>query len=250
MKNHFYISYAGNKRNEVNDIYNNLNLEGIDTIIEPFCGTSAISYYLWTKHPELTFILNDNNKYLLEMYNIIIDDVKLDEFEKTINETYLPIIKHKEEYNKVVKQNNIYGWFISSKYYSIRPGLFPLNNPFNLINIKQQPIYDFYKKANIQFLNEDGILTYNKYKTQSNNLIIMDPPYLQTCNDFYKNKDVNIYEYLYDHNIKNEKAKIYLILENIWIIKLLFKDLVKSTYDKIYQTSKKNTNHIIVYNKL
>ena len=88
MKNHFYIGYAGNKRQEVEIIYNSLNLSNITTIIEPYCGTCAISYYIWLKHPNLKFILNDNNIYLKEIYEIIKDDVKCIEFEKIINEQY------------------------------------------------------------------------------------------------------------------------------------------------------------------
>ena len=41
MKNHFLISYAGNKRNECENIFNYckflLNNNEIDTIVEPFC---------------------------------------------------------------------------------------------------------------------------------------------------------------------------------------------------------------------
>jgi site-specific DNA-adenine methylase len=45
MKNHFYISYFGNKRNEVIDIVKCIpKLETYEKIIEPFCGSCAISY--------------------------------------------------------------------------------------------------------------------------------------------------------------------------------------------------------------
>jgi site-specific DNA-adenine methylase len=77
MNNHFYMSHFGNKRNEAENFYNSIDLSQIKTIIEPFAGTSAISYFIWTKNPDLKFILNDNNKYIIEMYNIIKDDEKL-----------------------------------------------------------------------------------------------------------------------------------------------------------------------------
>ena len=51
MKNHFYFPYVGNKREEVEYILNNLNLDNITTIIEPFCGSCALSYYISTKYP-------------------------------------------------------------------------------------------------------------------------------------------------------------------------------------------------------
>ena len=64
-------------------------------------------------------------------------------------------------------------------------------------------------------------------------------PYLETCNDFYNCADVNIYKFLYDNPIEKEKAKIYLILENMWIIKLLFQKNIVIEYDKQYNGFKK-----------
>ena len=127
MKNHFYISYFGNKRNEAENFYNSIDLSQIKAIIEPFAGTSAISYFIWTKNPELKFILNDNNKYIIEMYNIIKDDEKLKAFEDKINLCIIPeVSKNKQSYDKFIKENNnIFGWFISHKFYRIRPGIFP-----------------------------------------------------------------------------------------------------------------------------
>jgi hypothetical protein len=41
MKNHFFYSYVGNKREEVEHIYNLLDLNNINTIVEPFCECVA-----------------------------------------------------------------------------------------------------------------------------------------------------------------------------------------------------------------
>jgi len=95
MKNHFYISYSGNKRNEVVEIYDNINFENVDTIIEPFCGTSAISYYIWLKHPNMKFILNDSNIFLKEMYDIFQDDELINEFENEYLSLIVDINKEK-----------------------------------------------------------------------------------------------------------------------------------------------------------
>ena len=53
-KNHFFMGYAGNKRNEVGTIYDSIKdkLTDIEYIVEPFCGTSAFSYYMSLKHPK------------------------------------------------------------------------------------------------------------------------------------------------------------------------------------------------------
>jgi len=41
---HFPICYIGNKRQEFKYIEPLLNFDGIENIIEPFCGSSAISF--------------------------------------------------------------------------------------------------------------------------------------------------------------------------------------------------------------
>lgn len=246
-KNHFYIAYAGNKRSEMIEIYNFIDFEGIDTIVEPYCGSCAMSYYIWLKRPDLKFILNDNDKYLLEMFDIIRDDHKLNEFEIKINDELMPILLNdKEKYTEFVKQNNIYSWYIRNKFYNIRPGLFPQNKKFNRIKFSNFGITDFFKNANIEFHNMDGIEFYENHKKKKNNLILLDPPYLSSCNDFYQDSNTNIYEYLYNNNINQEESKIYLILEKIWILELLFKNNERIIYDKLYQVSKKKTMHMII----
>ena len=60
MKSHFYIHYSGNKIKEMKDLYPYLDFTNITTIIEPYAGTCAVSYYISTQKQGLTYILNDN----------------------------------------------------------------------------------------------------------------------------------------------------------------------------------------------
>lgn len=247
-KNHFYMSYAGNKREECDKIFNFINFDGIDTIIEPFCGSCAMSCYINMKIPNLKYILNDNNKYLKEMYEIIIDEEKLINFENEYNNLLLDF--NKNDYLEIIKKDDLMGWFIKNSNYTIRPGLFPIDKDKKKgLLIRNRPIYDFFKNSNIEFYNEDAIDIYKKYNNIMNCLILLDPPYLQLCNKFYLKTDTYIYEYLFNNNIKENKSKIYLILEDTWINKLLFKNCHCIDYNKIYQTSKKKTNHIIYTNQ-
>jgi len=179
------------------------------------------------------------------------DDEKLKAFQDKINLCIIPeVSKNKQIYDKFIKENNdVFSWFISHKFYNIRPGIFPHNKKISEIDFKKLPVYNFYKNAKIEFYNLDGLEIYEKYKADNKNLIVMDPPYLNACNDFYYDSKANIYEYLYENDIIKEKAKIYLILEDIWIIKMLFNKYIIQSYDKKYQTTKKNTTHIIIYNK-
>ena len=54
MKTHFYITYPGNKRKEMKGLYPYLDFTNINTIVEPFAGTCAISYYISTQKQGLT----------------------------------------------------------------------------------------------------------------------------------------------------------------------------------------------------
>ena len=137
-QNHFYISYAGNKRTEVQNIYNNLDFTNIESVIEPYCGTCSISYYIWLQRPNLKFILNDNNKHFKEMYNIIKDDEMLSNFENQVNNIIIPKIKKsKTDYLEVTTKDDVYGWFIANKFYNIKAGLYNVNTSgYKNINIK------------------------------------------------------------------------------------------------------------------
>jgi site-specific DNA-adenine methylase len=69
MKNHFFYPYFGNKTQEVEYIYNSLDLKNIDTIVEPFCGSCAVSYYIWSqnKYKDYKYTLNDLDDNLINL---------------------------------------------------------------------------------------------------------------------------------------------------------------------------------------
>ena len=252
-KNHFIFSYSGNKRNEVEKIYNQIknNLNDVKYIVEPFCGTSALSYYISTLHPnQFTYVLNDNNKDLIDLYELLKNTEKTNELINDLNKLINPF-PSKELYKKICSQNNITSYVFKNKIYSIRPGLYPQEREigkdiFN--NICKSPIVNFLKNENVILKNDDWFNVYENYKENENALIFLDPPYIDACNGFYKNPKSNVYEYLFNNDINLENANICLCLENIWIIKLLFKNYNSISYDKTYYMSKKNTTHIIVLN--
>jgi len=261
MKNHFFIGYAGNKRKEVKSIYDYIDLNNkphIKTIVEPYCGTSALSYYIWlnNKDKNYKYILNDNNPFLIELYNIAKDDNKLKEFHKDIVKLYnsiwdLPENERKPIYNKIDMNKDLLSWFFKNKIYSIRAGLYPVK----IFKIKffdtilNAPIIDFIRNADITFTNNNGLDTYKLYCNNENTLIFLDPPYLSRENSFYKTPTAEIYEYLFNNDIEKNKAYIVLCLENSWIIKMLFKGKKNIMYDKYYDQSHTKTEHIIIVNK-
>ena len=250
MNNHFYMSYCGNKRNECALLYDNLNFDNITTIIEPFCGSCALSYYISKKQPNVfKYILNDKDEYLYQMFNIIKNN-KTDEFDNEIIKL-LSTIKDKESYVNITKQKDVYSWFVKNKYYQLRPGIFNKDEKYDKYkSLKEYPIYNFFKNENIECHSIDGLDCYIKYKDNQENLILIDPPYMNSCNTLYNHKYTNIYEYICSNKIQNEKAFIVLILENNWIIQLLFNDIKnKIIYDKKYMMNQRETKHIIIMNQ-
>jgi site-specific DNA-adenine methylase len=251
LKNHLFFGYAGNKRCEMPQIYEYMKdkLENIETIIEPFCGSAAFSYYLSIKFPKkYKYVLNDIDENLINLYKICKDENKLLKFNKQVNEAVKTI--NKEKYNIIVKKGDFLGWFISNLIHAIRSGMFNLSYKPKEYNFENIPIVKFLRTENVIIKNVDALEIYNEYKTDIKSLIFLDPPYLISCNSFYSNVNINIYEYLYNNSIDNEKAFIILVLESNWIINLLFKNNIKSNYNKLYQPSKKHTNHLIISNKV
>ena len=76
MRNHFFFEYPGSKRHEVKDVYKYFKrLQNINTVVESYCGTCSISYYISTQEPyKYKYILNDNNILLMELYNTARDN--------------------------------------------------------------------------------------------------------------------------------------------------------------------------------
>ena len=148
----------------------------------------------------------------------------------------------------IIKQNNLIGWLVANKYFKLHPGICPIG--YRIIKplcLSSYPIVNFFRNNKIIYLCEDAIQIYEKYKNNKNCMIIMDPPYISTTNDYYYDHNMNIYEYLNNNNISKENAKIYLILENIWIIKLLFQNkFILFEYHKMYVASHKKTTHILI----
>lgn len=261
MRNHFICPYSGNKRCEVEGIYSHLDLTNITTIIEPCCGSSALSYYISTLNPKkFTYILNDADAALIQIYEILRDPDKLREFETSINKMVDKFNECKTDAERVAMwnplihaknhNNDVYSSFFIRKYSTVNGRMPPLiKNKLAIKHFKasDHPIYNFMRTENIILYNKMDVEIIQEYKDTADALIFLDPPYIKTNNDWYNNNDMNVYEYLFNNNISTFKCQIYLILEKIWIIQLLFKsNTILDEYSKQYMISKKKTGHIII----
>jgi site-specific DNA-adenine methylase len=259
MKTHFIFPYVGNKREEVEKIYEilskHIDFNSIDTIVEPYCGSSALSYYISTLHPKkFNYVLNDNDKNLIDLYKILSDDVKVKNFISNVNDLCFDkqnnFITKQQYLNLTSSNDDVYAYFIKHKYHKMRPGLYPPGNvkPVDISKFLDIPIMNFLRTEKISFQNIDAIDAI-KFYNQKNNLILCDPPYLSANNDFYFNGNVNIYEWLHENH--SSLYNTAFILENNWIIKLLFKDVKnKETYKKNYRCfNKRKVDHVVaLYN--
>ena len=253
MKNHFLISYAGNKREEVEGILNFIeskNFNDIDTIIEPFCGTSAMSYYISLKYPlKFKYILNDYDKNLMNLYKIASNEVLFRQFNDEYNDKVMTLTT-KDAYVAMKNEKTFLSWFITNKVYSMRPGIYDKNYKLKHLDLEQTPIIKFLRTEQIEFSNIDGCEVLKQHQADTKTLIFIDPPYMMVCNSFYSSQTTDIYEYLVKNTIKNMNSFIVLVIEKNWINELMFNDLIKETYNKMYQLrNKKKTQHIIVSNK-
>ncbi len=254
MRNHFIHAYEGNKRSEINDIFNHINFDNIKIIIEPFCGSSAFSFTVSQKFPgKFKYILNDNSNYLNDMYEILKDKDKYNKF-KTEAQNVINNIKNKDEYNKICKRGDLIGNFIYKFIYFQHPGIYPLEEKRQkrqLIEYDDIPITKFLNIENVEFINGDALELIKKYWDNNECFIFIDPPYISSFNDYYMNKNINIYEYIYNNDINNAKCKMLFALEDIFLIRLLFQNNIKEntqTYNKTYQTTKRKTKHIYICN--
>jgi site-specific DNA-adenine methylase len=246
------FGYLGNKRNEVKDIVDeivdDIDMDVMHTIVEPFCGSSAVSYYISTLYPQrFMYHLNDINKQLIELYRVLMDGEKCDELEREINAILSDESFDKIKYLETIRSGSLAGYFIKHKVYNIRVGLFPCNYVYKKITLTDAPIVRFLRTENVVLTNDDATTIVEQYEKCKRAIMYLDPPYLQTCNEFYidaTHVKFNIYEYLYYKKYK--KSNIYASLEDIWITKILFdRYQTACRYSKQYETSKKKTTHIL-----
>lgn len=250
-KNHFILPWFGNKRSEVEKIKKYIDFEKIETIVEPFCGSSAVAYYISTLYPKkYKYILNDNDKYLMELYRLMKNEVEFKKF--LIDYGLLLNSIDKEKYVKIVKEKNLMAYFLGHKFFNIRPNLYRNDGVIlpNYLHLDETPIIKFLRTEDVTLICGDGKKIYGEYKHDEKALIMLDPPYLSMNNEFYDTlQGGNIYEHLYNYKIDDEKAQIILILNDCWVTQLLFKNSIREEYGKLYQTTKKKgQKHLIITN--
>lgn len=262
MKNHFVYAFQGNKRTEVEQIYDKIKslLKGKTTIIEPYCGSCAISFYIWKyKNNNYQFILNDTNKILTDLLTIIkagklialVNDVNAMCFDA--DDKFIPKIR----YNEILKDQSIspdIRNFITNKLCGIRPGLYPIRNMKKMdIDKFDNDFIEFIKSDNVIIKTDDAVSLINDNLDNDKCIMLLDPPYLDTDNTKYRYSKggCNIYKEITEKDkYINSTTNIVFILESMWIVDAIFRKWHSYKYNKTYSgTKKKQCQHVIISNK-
>jgi len=240
--------------------------------VEPFCGSSIVSFNVFKKiNKDIDFHINDIDEIRIQFYINMRDEEerkKLYKLEESIVNLGI------EEYNKIIKKKNPNAmiteytpYIISRRIHSFRNGLYPTTQKIILKEISE-PWINFFKKSRIT--NNDFREIMNEYKDNKDAFLYLDPPYMDSYNGGYSsyntktyNDDLKIvdntemYIYLLEF-LKVCKCKVLFSINNCALTKYIYKDFIKETYNKIYQTThinttnttnkKKHTNVLIISN--
>lgn len=260
IKKYFYFPYIGGKSKEIRYITDLIDIKKYTTIIEPFCGSSAFSYYYYNINNKLKFHINDINE---ELINFLLDIRKktFRPYIEFINNNYEHGKTTKEQYNKISKGTDLYAYIFRNKIYGNRPNLFP-----NIKRKMRKPNYEdyedldnFYMNKNVKITNKDYKEVLEKYKNDVKALIFLDPPYYVSYNQKYydngkgfggnvNNKieyEDSTREYKFIREaLKNYKCKIIFIINETEIMREYFKDYYLKSYDLTYQMTKKKSKQI------
>jgi len=266
-KSNFYFGYPGNKRSENKLLEPYLNLDGIDKIIEPFCGTSSFSRFIYANYGDkYAYYSNDIDTGLITWLKDVQKDGCKKYFDYTNNLLKGLTREQHKNYIQCYKQNlnNPYYYFYYNKIYNYRRTLYPeklANKTQDYTKYKQ--LDEFYKKCILS--NLDYIEYLKQYKDDPAALVYFDPPYFNACNVFYggiESVDSNmniidntyIFGYISDY-LKTAKCKIILVINHNSLLSELYKPFIKLVYNKTYSFShtsldnkKRRTRHMIITN--
>jgi hypothetical protein len=167
-------------------------------------------------------------------------------------------ITDKESYLAIVKQPTFMGWFVGVRVCQMKPKLFPVRDvdrfKIKVWDFESTPIIQFLRNEKVRITCGDGVKLLQKYQHNANCLLLVDPPYVLSCNSFYTHQDINVYEYCAIQKLETMNAMVVFVLEDNWILRLLFGKFIRESYGKMYENNfnnrpKKRTTHIIICNR-
>ena len=242
----------GNKKMDIKHFINYLPFDS-KKIIEPFCGSFAVSRLLYDPE-KYTIHINDIDSNL---YYILTHMDAFVKFRVSLMDYYAN--------NKDIKAKDLKAYIDSfdnidnSFKETINQSCFVRGAVVKVPKIK----YDYSNL--IKFLNKVEITndnfntTMDKYINDQDAFLFCDPPYFGSDNTNYKTFNItidkdnkiidNTYIYVYlSKFIKICKCRIMIVINDNAILRYLFDGYIKATYDKLYSISKKKDTLMIITN--
>jgi len=269
------IKYVGGKRREIPIFHKWLEVD-FDTYVEPFVGGGAVYFHL---EPQKA-IINDFNKKLILFYREVANNREglisellqmkneeefyyrirkmfNDEIEKEFSDAAIFAYINRMAYSGLVryskgKKNPDGTWLVKPRF----------NVPYGRYKTTMEKIASFITEEASQLLqrtlilNEDFEEVFNRIKDIENPFIFLDPPYISTFHH-YNGSDGFTIE---DHErlakcFKEIHGKCLLIINDHPIVRELYADYIKDSYDKNYAINVKNrmkdvteARHLIIAN--
>jgi len=249
IRNHFYYSYVGSKNSEIPQFAAWLPTDQSTAIVEPFAGSAAVSYHLWTLGHRNIHI-SDRDPFLVELWRRVKDD---DERRRLIDEATAAVaaINSKAEYDEFKKTKTFISELVGVTWYHFRQHMAPLKftNKPNFEELFNRPYTRFMQ--DITPIASDFVAACERWRNDPNAFIFIDPPYVNEDNNFYHN-DGSIFDleamYTYLLDLMHSPCKVLIIVSDKLLMRLLFKDYIKGMYAKTYALSRKKCNHMIIAN--
>lgn len=249
------IKYPGGKKNEIS-LFKDWIPEKFNTYIEPFVGGGAVYFYLENKKN----IINDINEDLINFYKKISTDsdnlIKELKLMKNNKDFYLEIRKmyNENDTSKFSKEamfyylnRTCYGGIVrynSKKEFNTPFGKYSTYKPWEYISDEHVNLL-----KNTQFMSKSFEEAFKKAK--KGDFVFIDPPYSSNFNNYYENNFSDEQHKKLAECIRTSPAKCLAVISDLGNIPIIYKDLIKESYDKKYGINIKDdtqVKHLIITN--
>ena len=247
MKEIDIISRLGKKTTDIKHFDKYLIATKIETIVEPFAGSFAVSKYYVKNIFGGSIHINDLDKTLIYIYKNYKEYIKLrNEIQNDLLDWIINKVCTKDQIIEIKKKK--YNEILINEYiknFIIRGGLHKSLKSKKYSTIEQN-ILD---KSTIT--NNDYRVIFDQYKNDEKAFLFLDPPYIFSDNSSYTgmdNDDNTDMLYIIKIYMDTCKCKVMLIINDLKIIRYIYGDYVKGQYDKIYQLTHRKSRHLIITN--
>ena len=227
---------------------------GAKTIVEPFCGSCAMTLTLFADHAKYKYHFNDLDPHLFAVLSNVHGYL---EFKADVIQIYNDFNRdHSGEstdrhpnlaklWKSTVQSidSPFTNFYVNEKF--IRSALFKISkdNP----DMNHVAIFEKATKT-----HEDYKIVMEQYRWDEEAFVFLDPPYLFSDNSGYypQNDDsdmTDIIVFILDF-FASCSCKVMLIINDLKILRYLFRDHIKGDYMRTYQIGKKKARHLIIAN--